>query len=259
MTDAPPPPPPPPETPPGYAAYTESNWSSGLKRIKSTALTIQILLAVVIIGTLISLATVGGITDKAQDLVDAVEAESGIAAAEEAFEDQLTGSGLAGMLAGAAGIALIVMSIIWLYRIVKNHVAIRRQVRWAPGWAIGGWFAPPLLFIIPTLVLRESWTIANSDPSKPANDNDTAGENPWIWVWFVLYSLAPLVLMALGVSQFTALTNTDTVDLAEYYTDESAMITAQSVLSILGAGAWAMVVRTLSAKHMDYTGESSAR
>ena len=78
-----------------------------------------------------------------------------------------------------ASIALVVLSIIWLYRVPPNHRALGRALTWAPGWAIGGWFLPPLLYVIPLLVLREAWKAA--DPAVPPGSPDVevrSGETP---------------------------------------------------------------------------------
>ena len=72
---------------------------------------------------------------------------------------------------------------IWLFRIAKNHQALGRRLTWAPGWAIGGWFLPPIVYVIPTLMLRESWKAA--DPEVPAGDErwKSSSDSPLLWIW----------------------------------------------------------------------------
>ena len=89
---------------------------------------------------------------------------------------------------------------IWLYRIVANHRAIGRQLTWAPGWAIGGWFLPPfVLYIIPMLMLSESWKA--TDPEVPPGDDRWRQNSvsPLVYVWWVLYGLVPIVFIIQGV------------------------------------------------------------
>ena len=99
----------------------------------------------------------------------------------------------------AATIAIVVLSIIWLYRVVSNHRAIGRDTRWGPGWAIGGWFVPPIVvYAVPMLVLRESWQAA--DPAVPPGDDRWRRNpvNPLVYVWWVLYGLVPIIFLVAG-------------------------------------------------------------
>ena len=60
--------------------------------------------------------------------------------------------------------------------------------------AIGGWFLPPFLYVIPTLVLREAWKAA--DPAVPPGDDSWKRnkDNPLLWVWFAVYGVGTVVL-----------------------------------------------------------------
>ena len=120
---------------------------------------------------------------------------------EDDFTSDVGVYGLMSALSGASQLGIAVLSVIWLFRMVKNHRTIGRQTTWGPGWSIGGWFLPPYLYIIPTLVLRESWKA--SDPSVPAGDQSwrPSKDNPVLWVWFLVYSVGMTVLAIAGATQ----------------------------------------------------------
>jgi hypothetical protein len=230
--------------------YQPSNWGQGLSRVKPLALWISILLAISGFGSLVSLATSSAARDAGRDfLADRID--------EDEFSSEVAGNAFSGLIVGAAGVALAVLSIVWLYRVVRNHVALGRQVRWSPGWAIGGWFLPPVVYVIPFLVLRESWQA--SDPAAPAGSTTwrRSAESPALWAWFLLYSVAPVVFIAIGVSQFATLGG-DADDLAEYYADNQGLLIVQSAIGVLGCVAWFLVVRGLTARHAALTGEARA-
>ena len=249
-------PPPPPSNiapPPGYAAYEPTNWQSQLRRIGGLGKAILILLAVGVIGQVVNLATSSQVRDAAQDYL-------GGRIDEDTFTDELATNAIGGILFGAAQLAIVVVSIIWLFRIAANHRSLGRRLTWAPGWAIGGWFLPPLLYIIPLLMLRESWKA--SSPSVPAGSDqwrESSDENPAIWSWFALYSLVPIALMFFGAAQVWGTVSRDTDDLAEFFDENFGISIAQGVVAILSAGAWALVVRSLTQRHTQLTGEAAAR
>ena len=177
---------------------------------------------------------------------------------EDAFEDDLAVNGVTSLLAGAASIAVIVLSIIWLYRVAANHRGLGRQLTWAPGWAIAGWILPPLLFIIPLLMLRESWKASAPDVPPGSPEWKQKGDSPLVWIWFLLYSIVPIVLAGLGASQFWNVSR-DTEDLAEYFDEQYGLIVAQGIVTVLAAIAWALVVRDITRRHTELTGEATLR
>ena len=67
-----------------------------------------------------------------------------------------------GVAQGALQIAAAVVVIIWMYRLAWNHRALHRGGTWGPAWAIGGWFLPPIVYVIPTLMLHELWKAVRS-------------------------------------------------------------------------------------------------
>jgi hypothetical protein len=221
-----------------------------MRRVGGLAKAIVILLAVYAVGQVITTATTPAAVDAAVEFLETGD--------EDAFNEDLGPSTAAGWLTGAAQLAIIVLSIIWLYRVASNHRSLGRQLTWAPGWAIAGWILPPQLYIIPLLMLRESWKAAAREVPPGSPDWKQKGESPLIWIWFLLYSIVPIVLIILGASQFRSFT-TDRRDLAEYFEDQEALIIAGGIVSVLAAIAWALVVREIARRHTELTGETTQR
>ena len=198
MSDPEPPPPPPPPNlapPPGYAGY-ESNPAAGaqIKRIGGLRTAILILLGVFVVGTVIQTIGMPQVVDAAKDLI------AGDITDDE-FIDDLAAYNLSGGLTLVSQVALIVLTMIWLFRIAKNHVALGRRLTWGPGWAIGSWFVPPIVYVIPFLMLRESWKAADPDV-PPGDERWKAGrDTPLVWAWGVLYVVVPIVFIVVGLRQ----------------------------------------------------------
>ena len=250
--DAPPPPPPPPDLapPPGYTAYSQNLSSSvDLKRIGGISKAILILLIVYVVGALITIAGTPGVVDSAKDYIAGDLSRT-------TSRDDVGVYGLMSALSGAAQLAIVVLSIIWTYRIVKNHRTIGRQTTWGPGMAIGGWFLPPFLYVIPTLVLREAWKAA--DPAVPPGDDRWKAnkDNPILWAWFIVYGVGTLVLSIIGSSLQFQQFGGDADDLADAYADSLGVMIALSVVGIVSAVLWALVVRQWTARHVQLTGEA---
>jgi len=166
---------------------------------------------------------------------------------------------VAGLLLLASQIALIVVTMIWLFRIAKNHQALGRRLTWAPGWAIGGWFLPPIVYVIPTLMLRESWKAA--DPDVPAGDErwKSSSDSPLLWIWAALYVVIPLLFIVLGLRQQFGMMSTEARDVAESIDDHRSLLVAQSIVVVLAAVAWGLFVRALTTRHAALTGEATTR
>jgi hypothetical protein len=245
MTDAPPPNfPSPPPAPPGYAAYEPTNWVGGLSRVRGLYLAITGLLAVFGLGTAASIALSGTAQDAARDFVAG-------RIDEDAFEDKIAGSLGGGFLLILAQLALVVVSIIWLYRVVRNLSTLGRRGTWAPGWAIAGWLLPPFLFVIPLLVLREAWTRSLTDPRVDSRRDLILG------VWFVLYSGVSVGSLAMQVRQ--ASVGDDSLELAQFAIDTQGLSTALAVVALGAVVAWYAVVRGITRRHTTLTGEDRAR
>ena len=244
-------PPPPPLAPPeGYVGYTPTNWGTGMRRVGGLAKALVIILAVFAIGQAITTATTSSAADAAAEFLADGD--------EDAFDDSLAPWQIGSSLTGAAQIAIAVLTIIWLYRVAANHRGLGRQLTWAPAWAIAGWFLPPLLFIIPLLMIRESWKASAPDVPPGSPDWKRQGDSLLVWIWFVLFVIAPIVLLIAGTSQVSTISG-DRDDLAEYFDEQQGVIIASGVVSILAAIAWALVVREITRRHTQLTGEATVR
>jgi hypothetical protein len=256
---SPPPPPPPPNLtpPPGYVAYTPTPGAAvPLRRVGGLRTAIGILLAVYALAAGISIA----VTPTAIDAADEFLSSDRGSTAENDFLEKLAPFTIASVLVGLSMLAIVVLSMIWLYRIVSNHRAVGRRTSWSPGWAIGGWFLPPLIvYAIPMLVLRESWKA--SDPSSTPGDEGwrQSPVNPIVYVWWVVYGLVPIVFVITGITFQAAEFSRDIQDLARSMRDDVGFTVAQSAVSIVGALLWALLVRGLTARHTALTGEGPRR
>jgi hypothetical protein len=244
--DRPEPPPPPPNLspPPGYAAYTGA--SSG--RIK-TILTMR----TIVIGVLVLLAASGiyqltrtpGLVDTSKDfLADRID--------EDQFTDEFS-SGVNTLLFLPFA-ACVVASVMWLYQLIRAHQDLGRRGSWGPGWAISGWILPPfVLYVIPMLVLRETWRAA--DPDVPLGDDRwrNGSVHPLLWVWWVLYGLAPLVFTVMGLRTQIGNIGADEKDIAESFVDNSGLLYAQSIVSLLAVVAWGGLVYLWTDRHQRLT------
>jgi Domain of unknown function (DUF4328) len=249
-----PPPPPSATPPPGYVGY-EPTLSAAvpLRRVSGLGKAMLILLAISAIGFAGQAAVTPGATDTARDfLADRIDRDQ--------FTEDLAPYTLVNLLTGAVFIALVVLTMIWLYRIAANHRTIGRRLTWAPGWAIGGWFLPPIvLYIIPLLMLRESWQA--SDPDVPPGDERwrQSPVNPIVYVWWVLYGLVPIVFLVTGLTVQTSAFSGNENDLAEWIDDQEGLLIAQGLVGVAQAIAFFLLVRGLTARHVRLTGESARR
>jgi hypothetical protein len=107
------------------------------------------------------------------------------------------------------------------------------------------------------LVLRESWKA--SDPDVPVGDESwkSSSVHPVLWVWWVVYGLAPAVFVALSFAgglrmQLGSVGNDDTVDAARDLVDHAGLIYTQSIFTLLGAAAWGALVYLWTARHVQF-------
>ena len=74
--------------------------------------------------------------------------------------------GLAFVVVAGLMIAVFVLTIVWQWRLAKNHQLLGRpDTAFGPGWAIGAWFIPLANFVIPILQLRDP---LEGLPARPA-------------------------------------------------------------------------------------------
>jgi len=210
------------------------------------------LLGVVVVGQIASLATLPGAIDASEDFLAGT-------LDDDEFTEQLLPTFGAAALVGFATLATFIVTVIWLYRIASNHQALGRQLTFGPGWAIGGWFLPPVIWIIPALMTREQWRAAEPT-SPPGSTTWRASPEPWlVWVWFALYGpISFLVSFGVGGGfSFGGGLGGDVDDAAESFVDAGSLGTLSGAVTIASAVAWVLVVRGLTGRHRQLTGEAA--
>jgi hypothetical protein len=224
--------------------------SVALKRVQGLTTWIVVLAAIVgavgVASTLLTLLA----RDEARDFLAGRITDDDFV---EAYSPAL----LLGFVQVPAMIALIVLTMIWMHRLASNHRALHRDGTWSPGWAIGGWFLPPLvLYIIPYLMFRELWKA--SDPSVPAGD-DRWKTNPVgvvVTLWWLAYGVAPIpIAIAQGRDGIAGNLNGDMETLAETVDERLAWSFASSLVVALAAVLYIVMARQLSRRHRQLTGE----
>jgi hypothetical protein len=165
------------------------------------------------------------------------------------------------MLLGVVQIIAIaasaVLVMIWMFRLAANHRTLHRGGTWGPGWAIGGWFLPPLLYIIPFLMFRELWKA--SDPDVPVGGEWRQGPiSPLVTIWFVVYSIVPLGMIAVQSNDTFSGLGGDERDLAQQIVDGGASDAIAAAIAVAGAVAFILLARQLTRRHQRLTGEISA-
>ncbi|MDQ3739128.1 MAG: DUF4328 domain-containing protein [Actinomycetota bacterium] len=251
MSDTSPLPPPPPfQPPPGYAGY-EDNYAAGVRDLRSVGglakwvCGLTLLAAVAqFIGTALSYT----VREDARDFQDG-------ALSEDEFLDAFNSVAAVSTLALVPFIAAIVTTLIWSTRIAGNHRALGRNTRWSPGMAAGGWFLPPVLFVIPMLFTHEAWKA--SDPSVPPGEQrwTQRAANPMVFVWWVLYGIVPLAFIPFTLGRMTSF-NPSGEDLATQLIDDLGFQLAASGVQVLAGIAWAVVVFQITTQHRQFTGEA---
>ncbi|MFF8607453.1 DUF4328 domain-containing protein [Streptomyces sp. NPDC015346] len=99
---------------------------------------------------------------------------------------------------GLIGLALMVVFIIWFFRVRKNAGVFAPDLhRGGPGWAIGAWFVPVANLWWPRSVAAGTWRASRRDPY---GDGKVEGESfallNWWWTFWTLTNLAGLFASA---------------------------------------------------------------
>jgi len=235
--------------PPGYVPYGASTRGAyaTFQRIGGLAKWLTVLMIVIIPVQLFSLINLWAVRDKAEDFL----AGRG---SEDDLKDQITSSAGIGLLSFVVLVAAAVLTIIWMFRIAKNLQALNRVGTWKPGWAIGGWFVPPLvLYVVPFLMLRDLWK--GSDPGT-THDWRSNRVSPIVTLWWILFGLAPLVTITATLSTFSI--DKSTTKQANNLVDSFGITIASNLAQIGAAVCFLILVRQLTARHQQVTYETQA-
>ena len=187
------------------------------------------------------------VTDEADAFLDG-------ATSSEDFIESIAPYLLLTFVQGAVVIASMVLVMIWMFRLAANHRSMHRGATWGPGWAIGGWFLPPLLYIIPTLMFRELWRA--SDPDVPiGGDWKSCPASPLIVAWFVVYSLIPIgVMFAQSDTVLSGLGGSED-ELAKQIAGDQGIVIASTAVTVVAAVIFIAFARALTDRHQRLTGE----
>lgn len=255
MTELPPPAPPagtatgsPPPPPPHLVAPHGAPPRPALARVGALATAVRAVTGVAAALALVSIWATAAARDDARAFLDGTISRN-------EFVERAAPYLLMTTVQGVAVLATAVVSMVWMYRMARNHRALHRGGTWGPGWAIGGWLLPPLVYVIPTLMFRELWRA--SDPDVPiGGDWRSRPTSPLVWLWFVLYSIAPLgILVAQGTGGLSL--GASERELAAQIVDDRAITTAGSLLTVAAAVVYVLLVRGLTGRHRRLTGEDA--
>ena len=106
-------------------------------------------------------------------------------------------------------------------------------------------------------MLRELWKA-----SDPTDVDDTEGwrnsaDNPFIWAWFVLYGIAPIVLLLFSVGSFLdgGLASGSLESLADSLDEFDGFAVITAAVNVAAAVVWIVLVRQLTGRHVRLTSE----
>jgi hypothetical protein len=262
----PPPPPPPPITPPpGYIAYggpgaAMPHQFQPVKRFTT------VLVAVLAVGLVVNLAAAIWqvvLANDAQRFLDGVITQREYDSAFDSFTQF-------SFIAFPLGIAGIVLSSIWSYRIAANAVgAGRAPMTWKSGLTILAWILASILScvfglfsILPFLMLREHWRA--SDPELGFGDPTWKSRpvSSLITAWFVVNLVSQLAAIAASAAAIGSLIGSfdpnaadDATTLAKQFADQANFIIPGALISAAASVLLIMVIRALGARHMRLTRE----
>jgi hypothetical protein len=257
MSDLPPPPGSPPHgvplpsyptPPPGYVQYgapAQQAYGTRLQFVGGVGKALGVLLMIFIPLQALGLYGTYTLADDAKDFLDGE-------ITQRQFEDANT-TNLAN-IGGLLVIPIAVLTMILMFRMAKNLQSFGRDQTWKPGWAIGGWFCPPLvLYIIPFLMFRELWK--GAELSADANTWKSTRVPPIVTVWWVLYGLAPLAGIVSAAGFLSNIRGMSSEDLAEQLDDFLVVNLILAAVSLIATIVYWRMIRQLVDRHRRFTGE----
>ena len=161
--------------------------------------------------------------------------------------------GIVALVQALATIASAVLVMIWMFRLAANLRSMHRNGRWAPGWAIGGWFLPPFLYVIPFLMFRELWKA--SDPEVPIGGEWRSRPVSWVvTAWFVVYGPVSIIVQIIAADAGLGLGGTER-DIAEQIVDGQDTTALAGVIATGAAVLFIIMARQLTERHRRLIGE----
>jgi len=243
--------------PPGSWGYQPAGRAYGpTRRIGGLARAITALQMASIVGTLVILVQQIRLSGDARDYVDGVITES-------AFNDAVGPFVSISLMVGVVAIASLIVSIIWSYRIAANlEQSGRGPLTWKPGLTIVVWLLGSCtLSIINFLMLKEHWRKSDPDVTPdPWGNAPRQRVSPLVVAWFVT-NLAQVIVNVARVSVRSGIfinggSLESTKDLAETLSDRLGLAIAATLLSAAATALLLLVVRGLTARHVQLTGEA---
>ena len=102
----------------------------------------------------------------------------------DAVDEMVAAAGFALLVVAGLMIAIFVLTIVWQWRLAKNHQLLGRPgTAFGPGWAIGAWFIPLANLVIPILQLRDLWkgSAPGLQRGSPEWKRQSTGALLWVW------------------------------------------------------------------------------
>jgi hypothetical protein len=143
-------------------------------------------------------------------------------------------------------LTILVLIIIWMYRLAKNAEAQgRRGARLTPGWAIAGWLIPLANLVLPVLMAQDLWRA--SDPGTHteygASDWRRAKGSALIGCWWAAHIVSSMLAFRIGAPG-----EVDSMSDLHHLRDFDRVGGAAKLLSIVAAILLIAVVRQLTAR-----------
>lgn len=238
--------------PPGYVAYGGDVRMTGpISPVAGVAKSLVALQAISVVTGLILLGFQVSLVQRAKDFLGGDISQSD-------FRDRLGPFFAVSLVAGLVSLAVLVLSIIWSFRIAKNLQGLGRPITWKPGLTIVVWIAGGCtLSIINFLMLREHWKASDPEVAPRDPSYTTRPVSPLIVGWFVL-SLAQVVLSgASGARSFSGVNvGTGTEKVARTLSDRLGLVIGSGLCGLAATVVLILIVRQLTARHLRAVGEA---
>ena len=256
MSDMPPPPPPNMAPSPGYVQYGGYGAVQGrFQPIAGLTKWLVALLALSLVVQAVSFLVQFTLRDSAADFLD-----NTISSSE--FDDKLGLYLGFALLAALAGIAQLVILIIWTFRIAKNHLVLGRQPQ---AFSAGATIAVNILGgctlgILNFFMWRELWKAADPDTAAGDPSWKQRAASPLLAIYLATSLASVVVAFGLGFAGAYGpiRTSGSSTDLAENLEDKLVYVAVSGLLTLVAAGVFLVFVRQLAARHMKATRESNS-